>query len=176
MIFATNFWNPKWNSECQRNLFLCLQKLGRITLNCDGHNMFSRKKNQVKRKNNNKNKYLSKQTRFLKIRNSYFGNTCGEQDTFTQDVKEEKFLHPLLILLVFMQNQSSCRWSVVFRYWLRRSGIVTVETTVEACDNNTTVSNPFLKLFSCWYLFKMCTYRRNSWRNRLPAASLTKFW
>ena len=128
-------WMPK-------ALLLRIKKLGRITLNCAGHNMFSRKKFKRKEKTITNTK-VSKQTRFLKIQNSYFGNTCGEQDTFTQDVKEEKFPHPLLILLVFMQNQSSCRWSVVFRYWLRRSGIVTVETTVEACDNNTMGSNPF---------------------------------
>ena len=67
------------------NLLPRLRKLGRITRNCAGHNMFSRKKFKGKEKNNNK--YLSKQTGFLKIRNSYFENTCGEQDTFTQDVK-----------------------------------------------------------------------------------------
>ena len=45
----------------------------------------------------------------MKIRNSYFGNTCGEQDIFTQDVKEEKFPHPFTYFVGFYaklrQNQ-----------------------------------------------------------------------
>ena len=55
-------------------LFLRLQKLGRISLNCAGHNMFSRKKFKGKEKTITNTK-VSKQTRFLKIQNSYFGNT-----------------------------------------------------------------------------------------------------